>query len=83
METLGATFFGIYFLWSKTNFKLSLHNHVYLEMEIKIVSTFFIPNIFNFVKNEFRGRRRKVLKKRPVQRTPNALEVSNDIESMP
>ncbi|XP_023344298.1 protein obstructor-E isoform X2 [Eurytemora carolleeae] len=29
--------------------------------------------------NEFRGRRRKVLKKRPVQRTPNALEVSNDL----
>ena len=54
-----------------------------METEIKIVSTPFIPNIFNFVKNEFRGRRRKVLKKRPVQRTPNALEVSNDIESMP
>ena len=75
METLCATFFGIYFLRLKTNFKLSLHIHV--------VFTPFIPNIFNFVKNEFRGRRRKVLKKRPVQRTPNALEVSNDIESMP
>ena len=48
METLGATLFGIYFLWLKTNFKLSLHIHVYLETEIKIVSTPFIPNIFNF-----------------------------------